>query len=120
MTSVFGEIWEEICGGIFTLQITDMTDLHGIKITDDLRNYYKLLEVPRFYLSHANRAYVNWKKLHSINTQIVFDTCYNILDIVAKWPGSTQDSGITMESGLTQLFAQMPLLLAIHVFIAIF
>ena len=38
-----------ICGGIFTLQITDMADSHGIKITDDLRNYYKLLEVPRLY-----------------------------------------------------------------------
>ena len=54
------------------------------------------------------------KKLHSINTQIVFDACYNILDIVAKWPGSTHDSWILMESGLTQLFEQMPLLLAIH------
>ncbi len=32
---------------IFTLQITDMTDSHGIKITDNLRNYYKWLEVTR-------------------------------------------------------------------------
>ena len=88
---------------------------HEIKITDDLRNYYKLLEVPRLYQSHVNTAFVNQKKLHSINTQIVFDACYNILDIVVKWPGSTHDSQICMESDLMQLFEQMPLLLAIHV-----
>ncbi len=35
-----------LCGGIFTLQITDMADSHGIKITDN-RNYYKWLEVTR-------------------------------------------------------------------------
>ena len=28
-----------------SLQIMDMTDLHGIKITDVLHNYYKLLEL---------------------------------------------------------------------------
>ena len=42
--------------------------------------------------------------------------CYNILDIVVKWPGSTHDSRILMESDLTQLFEQMLLLLAIHIF----
>ena len=45
----------------------------------------------------------------------IFDACYNILDIVVKWPGSTHDSRILMESCLTQLFKQMPLLLTIHV-----
>ena len=49
MTSVSAEIWQVICGGIFILQITDMADLHRIKITDDLRNYYKLLEVRRLH-----------------------------------------------------------------------
>ncbi len=36
-----GEIWWVICEGIFTLQVTDMADLHGINITDNLRNVYK-------------------------------------------------------------------------------
>ena len=27
----------------------DMADLHRIKITDNLRNYYKFLEAPRLY-----------------------------------------------------------------------
>ena len=49
MTSVVGEIWQEIYGGIFILQITDVADSHGIKITDDLCNYYKLLEILRLY-----------------------------------------------------------------------
>ena len=57
------------------------------------------------------------KKLHSINTQTVFDTCYNILDIVVKWPGSTHNSRILIESGFMQIFEQMPLLLAIHSYI---
>ncbi|KAK0143103.1 hypothetical protein N1851_018776 [Merluccius polli] len=39
--------------------------------------------------------------VHSINTQIVFDATFNILDVVAKWPaGSTRDPRILMESGL--------------------
>ena len=37
-------------------------------------------------------VFVNRKKLHSINTQIVFDARDNILDIVGKWLGSTHDS----------------------------
>ncbi|KAK0154966.1 putative nuclease HARBI1 [Merluccius polli] len=49
-------------------------------------------------------VFVNRKKVHSINTQIVFDATFNILDVVAKWPGSTHDSRILMESGLRQLF----------------
>ncbi|KAK0140289.1 putative nuclease HARBI1 [Merluccius polli] len=31
-------------------------------------------------------VFVNRKKVHSINTQIVFDATFNILDVVAKWP----------------------------------
>ena len=49
-------------------------------------------------------VFVNRKKVHSINTQIVFDATFNILDVVAKWPaGSTHDPRILMESGLRQL-----------------
>jgi hypothetical protein len=48
--------------------------------------------------------YVNKHNYHSINTQIVFDAKYRILDVVAKWPGSTHDSRILNESGLRVLF----------------
>ncbi|KAK0144219.1 putative nuclease HARBI1 [Merluccius polli] len=41
-------------------------------------------------------VFVNRKKVHSINTQIVFDATFNIIDVVAKWPGSTHDSCILM------------------------
>ncbi|KAK9976517.1 hypothetical protein ABG768_021722 [Culter alburnus] len=54
--------------------------------------------------SEDEHAYVNRKKIHSINTQIVFDASYTILDIVAKWPGATHDSRILQESGLRLLF----------------
>ena len=49
-------------------------------------------------------VFVNRKKVHSITTQVVFDANFNILDVVAKWPGSTHDSCILMASGLRQLF----------------
>ena len=49
-------------------------------------------------------VFVNRKKVHSINTQIAFDATFNILDVVAKWPGSTHDPRILMGSGLRQLF----------------
>ncbi|XP_048039240.1 putative nuclease HARBI1 [Megalobrama amblycephala] len=54
--------------------------------------------------SEDEHAYVNRKKIHSINTQIVFDASYTILDIVAKWPGATHDLWILQESGLRLLF----------------
>lgn len=41
---VFGAVWSITGGRVFTLQIADMADLHGIKIKDD---YYKLPAVPR-------------------------------------------------------------------------
>ncbi|XP_064605748.1 putative nuclease HARBI1 [Liolophura sinensis] len=48
--------------------------------------------------------FVNRHHYHSINVQIVVDAKYNILDIVAKWPGSTHDVRILAESVLRQLF----------------
>jgi len=43
-------------------------------------------------------VFVNRKKVHS-NTQVVFDANFNILDVVAKRPGSAHDA-----PGLRQLF----------------
>ncbi|KAK4294822.1 hypothetical protein Pmani_032580 [Petrolisthes manimaculis] len=48
--------------------------------------------------------YVNRKNYHSINTQIVFDAKYKILDVVANWPGSTHDARILRHSGLMRAF----------------
>lgn len=48
--------------------------------------------------------FINRHHYHSINVQVVFDASYKILDIVAKWPGSTHDSRILRESGLHVLF----------------
>jgi len=48
--------------------------------------------------------YINRKRFHSINVQVVFDATYRILDIVAKWPGSVNDARVFNESGLKQLF----------------
>ncbi|KAK0143401.1 putative nuclease HARBI1 [Merluccius polli] len=49
-------------------------------------------------------VFVNRNQSTYINTQIVFDATFYILD-VAKWPaGSTHDPHILMGSGLRQLF----------------
>lgn len=48
--------------------------------------------------------YVNRKRYHSINVQIVFDANYRILDVLARWPGSVHDARILDESGLKALF----------------
>ncbi len=52
--------------------------------------------------SVKENVYVNRKRCHSISTWVVFDTEYNILDVVLKWPGSTHDAQILNESGLKQ------------------
>lgn len=41
----------------------------------------------------------NRKQYHSNNTEIVFNVDYIILDLVAKWPGSTHGWRILSESG---------------------
>lgn len=49
-------------------------------------------------------VYVNRKGHHSINTQVVFDANYKILDILARWPGSVHDARILNTSGVAELF----------------
>ncbi|KAK0141483.1 putative nuclease HARBI1 [Merluccius polli] len=54
-------------------------------------------------------VFVNRKNVHSINTQIVVDATFNILDVVAKWPaGSTHDPHILMGSGLRLAWQARP------------
>lgn len=54
--------------------------------------------------SEDKDAYVNRKRYHSINIQVVFSADYRILDIVAKWPGATRHARIVAESCLRHLF----------------
>lgn len=48
--------------------------------------------------------YINRKRYHSINVQIVVDANYRIINVVARWPGSVHDARILDESGLKVLF----------------
>uniref|UniRef100_A0A9J8C310 DDE Tnp4 domain-containing protein n=1 Tax=Cyprinus carpio carpio TaxID=630221 RepID=A0A9J8C310_CYPCA len=54
--------------------------------------------------SEKGDVYVNRKRYHSRNIQVVFSADYRIIDIVAKWPGPTHDARILAESGLRHLF----------------
>ncbi|KAK3877886.1 hypothetical protein Pcinc_017442 [Petrolisthes cinctipes] len=49
-------------------------------------------------------AYVNQNNYHSLNIQLVFDAQHRILDVVAQWPGSVQDSRIWNDCGLKGKF----------------
>lgn len=53
-----------VYGGIVTLQITDIADLQGMKLTVNLCNYFKLLLVPKIYSPSANRAIKVLIQLH--------------------------------------------------------
>uniref|UniRef100_A0AAX7TLE2 DDE Tnp4 domain-containing protein n=1 Tax=Astatotilapia calliptera TaxID=8154 RepID=A0AAX7TLE2_ASTCA len=54
--------------------------------------------------SEDEAVFVNRRNFHSINVQIVFNAACKILDIVAKWPGSTHDVRMLSKSGIRQLF----------------
>ncbi|XP_063063602.1 putative nuclease HARBI1 [Engraulis encrasicolus] len=43
--------------------------------------------------------YVNRKHFHSINVQVICDANLKVIDLVAKWPGSTHDSFMFTNSG---------------------
>jgi len=61
----------------------------------------------RIVAPHVNEhLYVNRKRYHSINVQVVFDAHYRIFDLVARWPGSVHDARILDESGLKLLFEE--------------
>ncbi|XP_062586830.1 putative nuclease HARBI1 [Saccostrea cucullata] len=48
--------------------------------------------------------FFNRHHYHSLNVQVVFHSQCKLIDIVAKWPGSTHDTRILNESGLRVLF----------------
>lgn len=52
----------------------------------------------------GEEAFVNRKGVHTINVQAVCDADMKILDIVARWPGSSHDSFIWKNSSLHTLF----------------
>ncbi|KAG8189392.1 hypothetical protein JTE90_021894 [Oedothorax gibbosus] len=56
---------------------------------------------------HMERNFVNRKNLHSINVQIVSDNNLKILNINAKFPGSTHDAFIWRASNLKTLLSQI-------------
>lgn len=54
--------------------------------------------------SQHEDVFVNRKGIHTVNIQAVCDQNMNLLNIVARWPGSTHDSFIWRDSALHQLF----------------
>jgi len=56
--------------------------------------------------SNHEEAFVNRKGVHTINVQAVCDNDMRILNLVAKWPGSSLDSFIWRSSGLRCMFEE--------------
>jgi hypothetical protein len=49
-------------------------------------------------------AYVNRKGKHSLNVQLICDVNFKIMNVVARWPGSTHDSRILENSAIGDMF----------------
>ncbi|XP_044755625.1 putative nuclease HARBI1 isoform X2 [Coccinella septempunctata] len=56
---------------------------------------------------YPERIYVNRKGYHSINVQLICDTRLRILNINAKFPGSTNDAYIWQNSNINQAFVNL-------------
>ena len=50
------------------------------------------------------QVFVNWKGYHSVNTQLISNANGEIMDVVARWPGCTNDSRILNNSEVNRHF----------------
>ena len=76
-------------------QIGSMSGMIGV-----IDSIHVQITAPKEY----EAEYVNRKRQHTINVQVVFDQNYKFIDVVAQWPGSVHDARILRESPLFPLF----------------
>ncbi|XP_033646387.1 putative nuclease HARBI1 [Asterias rubens] len=55
-------------------------------------------------LGDNEHLFVNRKGFHSINAQVICDAKFNIINVVARWPGSMHDSAIFHGSRISDRF----------------
>ncbi|XP_041420063.1 putative nuclease HARBI1 [Xenopus laevis] len=104
-------VLDGICSLTPELLHYDMSPANLAKIKND---FYTIAEMPNVIgaidcthiglipPAEKERYYYNRKGFHSINVQVVCDASSKILDVVAKYPGSTHDSFIFRNSHLHQ------------------
>ncbi|XP_045111044.1 putative nuclease HARBI1 [Portunus trituberculatus] len=87
----------------------NLQEVEGIKgefaAIGELPNVVGVIDGTRIRITAPHEyeeVYVNRKNFHSINVQVLFDSRYKLRNMVAKWPGSTNDARILRESGLWQ------------------
>lgn len=61
------------------------------------------------YYGPDEYVYVSRKGRHAINVQLICNAQYKIINVVARWPGSTHDSRILRESLIGQQFSNQQL-----------
>jgi len=75
-------------------------EFYGIARIPNILGVVDGTHVPILSPTENEPSFVNRKQFHSINCQIVATRDYQILDVVAKWPGSVHDSYIWQNSSV--------------------
>ncbi|KAI2646780.1 hypothetical protein H4Q32_026364 [Labeo rohita] len=89
-----------VLSGRLPLFPTDVSTLNKVKVDFSTLPDFLMTQAP----STHEPLFVNRKGYHSINVQAICDAKLRVLNCVARWPGSTHDSRILLNSQIHDAF----------------
>ncbi|KAI2650680.1 hypothetical protein H4Q32_000720 [Labeo rohita] len=89
-----------VLSGRLPLFPTDVSTLNKVKVDFSTLPDFLMIQAP----STHEPLFVNRKGYHSINVQAICDAKLRVLNCVARWPGSTHDSRILLNSQIHDAF----------------